>query len=145
MIQLVIFTLSDGRRYGIDVAQIVSFENAARYALLRSNALLDHTPLAGFIEYQSEAIPLLVPERWLGLRDAQEARVLLVCEHEKRRLALRVQEIENIYALPLELLQAPELSAGGCYTHSVVLSLKGREESVLILDVGRLRRESGLG
>lgn len=146
IMQLAIFTLKEGRRYGINVSKILSFEDARRYPLLRSSGdSLKNGYLVGFIEYQGRAIPVLSLEKWLGFGgEEEENRVLLVCEYSHQILALPIQEIENIHNVPIHSLQKPEISLGEAFTYSVILTLKNQEESILILDIERLLMECGL-
>ena len=143
IMQLAIFTLGDGRYYGINVSKILSFEDIRRYKLLHCSEARGY--LAGFIEYQGRAIPVLGLREWLALpQSGEEERVYLVCEYNKQSLAFPALEIENIYNVPIDSLQKCTIEAGGAFTYSTVVEIFGRKESVLVLDLERLLEECAL-
>ncbi|MGP1450136.1 MAG: chemotaxis protein CheW [Wolinella sp.] len=144
IMQLAVFTLNDDRYYGINVSKILSFEDMYRYKLLRSSEnQASNAYLLGFIEYQGRAIPVLSLQKWLGLAPS-DCRVVLICEYNRENLALPIEAIENIYNVPIRALQKPDIPFGEAFTYSAILTLNGRDESVLVLDIERLLDECGL-
>ncbi|MGP1580854.1 MAG: chemotaxis protein CheW [Wolinella sp.] len=143
IMQLAIFTLGDGRYYGINVSKILSFEDIRRYKLLRCSEASDY--LMGFVEYQGRAIPVLGLREWLGLpQNEKKERIYLVCEYNKQSLAFPILEIENIHNVPTDSLQKCGIEAGGAFTYSAIVEIFGRKESVLVLDIERLLEECAL-
>lgn len=141
IMQLAIFSLNDGNLYGINVSKIRSFEEYARYDLTK-NYTVSCEVLEGYIKYQGKIIPVLSMEKWLGIYEPQnEYKIYLVCEYNKTTVAFPICHVHNIYNVPIERLQRPEVYFS-VVTYNVNIVVDTEETTCMVLDVEKLLHDT---
>ena len=137
IMQLVVFHLNDGNYYGINVSKVRSFEDFKRYKIIKNQAV-PMPLLEGYIQYHEEVVPVLNIEKWLDIyQEGNPYYEYMVCEYNRRMVALPIAGIKNIYNVEIGNLQKPE-SLLDVLTYNSVMNIGDEEVICLVLDVEKL-------
>ena len=138
IMQIAIFTLNDGRHYGINVSKIKSFEDYNKYKQIK-NDTIKSVYLDGYIQYHEKVVPVINIEKWLEMYEAGSSyQEYMVCEYNKHMVAFPISGIKNIFNIPIESLQKPDTMFEDVVTYNTVVEIDGEETICLVLDVERL-------
>lgn len=138
IMQIAIFTLNDGRYYGINVSKIRSFEDYNKYRVIR-NDTISSPLLDGYIQYHKDVIPIINIEKWLGIYTPQNIYYeYMVSEYNQHMVAFPIRGINNIFNIPITDLQKPDHMFEDVITYNTIVNIGGHDEICLVLDVESL-------
>ena len=142
IMQIAIFSLNDGRYYGINVSKIKSFEDFNKFKSIK-NDTIKSVFLDGYIQYHNQVVPIINIEKWLEIYTDQSVfREYMVCEYNKYMVAFPISGINNIFNIPIEDLQQPDAMFEDVITYNAVVEIEGQETICMVLDVERLILEA---
>jgi two-component system chemotaxis response regulator CheV len=138
IMQIAIFSLSDGRYYGINVSKIKSFEDYNKYKIIKNDTIKSKY-LDGYIQHHKNVVPIINIEKWLEMyRPENVYYEYMVCEYNKHMVAFPICAINNIFNIPIEELQKPDVMFEDVITYNTVVEIGGQSTICLVLDVERL-------
>jgi len=138
IMQIAIFSLSDGRYYGINVSKIKSFEDYNKFKAIKNDTIKSKY-LDGYIQYHKNVVPIVNIEKWLEMyRPENVYYEYMVCEYNKHMVAFPISGINNIFNIPIGELQKPDVMFEDVITYNTVVEINGESTICLVLDVERL-------
>lgn len=142
IMQIAIFSLNDGRYYGINVSKIKSFEDFNKFKSIK-NDTIKSVFLDGYIQYHNQVVPIINIEKWLEIYSSESVfHEYMVCEYNKHMVAFPISGINNIFNIPIEDLQKPDAMFEDVITYNAVVEIEGKETICMVLDVERLILEA---
>lgn len=142
IMQIAIFSLNDGRYYGINVSKIKSFEDFNKFKSIK-NDTIKSVYLDGYIQYHKQVVPIINIEKWLEIYSSESVFYeYMVCEYNKHMVAFPISGINNIFNIPIEDLQKPDAMFEDVITYNAVVEIEGEQTICMVLDVERLILEA---
>ncbi len=140
IMQIMLFQLNDKEYYGINVSKIKSIEDYKRYKVVKNEIKNGETSeiLEGYINYHKQIIPFLNVEKWLGMYKPENTYMeTVVCEYNKKLIAFPIFDIENIFNVNVESLQASDHN-DNFITYSALIKVNNEDVVCRVLDVEQL-------
>ncbi len=140
VMQIMIFQLNDREYYGINVSKIKSIEDYKRYRISKNEIKQSEKSeiLEGYINYHKSIVPFLNVEKWMGMYKEQNTYMeTVVSEYNRKVIAFPIFDIENIFNVSVEELQASDKN-DNFITYSTLIKIKDEEVVCRVIDVEQL-------